>query len=65
MTKYKEIEVNRKPEAQYWGLKDLKKLLSYGADITCVTSPRNCGKSYSGMELAYESISKGECVAWG
>ena len=65
MTKYKEIVVNRKPEVEYWTVKDLKKLLSYGADIVCATSPRNCGKSYSAMELCYESISKGGYVAWG
>ena len=65
MTKYKEITVDRNPEQVFWELKDLKKLLSYGADIVTATSPRNIGKSYSAMQLAYESISKGDCVAWG
>lgn len=63
--KLREIDVKRGKEQPYWELKDLKKLLSYGSDIICVTSPRNIGKSYSAMQLAYESISKGHNVAWG
>lgn len=64
-TKIKEIVVNRDSNQEFWELKDLKKLLSYGSNIVCVTSPRNIGKSYSAMQLAYESISKGHNVAWG
>lgn len=63
--KLKEIDVKRGKEQPYWELKDLKKLLSYGSNIICVTSPRNIGKSYSAMQLAYESISRGHNVAWG
>ena len=65
VNKYKEITVDRDPMEEYWTLKDLKKLLSYGASIVCAQSPRNIGKSYSAMELASEVMNKGGCIAWG
>ena len=65
VTKYKEIVVDRDKNQEFWELKDLKKLLSYGSDIVTAQSPRNIGKSYSAMQLASEVLNKGGCIAWG
>lgn len=56
-----------KSDKAYWDLPALKKLLSYGAkgDTFIAQSPRNYGKTYSGMMLAKESLENGHSIAWG
>ena len=48
----------------YWGIKQLKKNLSYGCDYTIATSPRAGGKSSAAIQLFDETLRDGYNVAW-
>ena len=61
----KYYEAIHEPDNPYWDIKCLKKLLSHKADVYIAQSPRNYGKTYSAKQLVYETLLKGESVAWG
>lgn len=58
-------DAHHKDDKKYWDISCLKKLLSHQADVYGAQSPRNYGKSYSGMQLCNEAIMKGENCFWG
>lgn len=65
MREVKYFDAKHKDESEYYTVADLKKLLSYGGDVSGCQSPRNYGKSYAAMEFLREKINKGETVCWG
>lgn len=60
----KDFKTIHPPEKLFWDVEDLKKLLSYGGDITIATSTRNIGKTRAAMDFTMERLNKGENVAW-
>lgn len=52
-------------DAEYWTVKDFKKLLSFHPDIVGAQSPRNYGKTYALMDYCRDIINRGGDVCWG
>lgn len=64
MRTIKEFRTNYPENMEFWGLRAIKKLLSYGGDVSMAMSPRNYGKTRGGMDLTVEALNDGQNVVW-